>query len=233
MLMGLIGYVALAALVVSTVALTNTLRVERRRHATSVSIFEELATGEITDENHARIVIRNDGSNSVILQSAGMAYGRLWTNDRTKPERWAIASTPIQLEDLLLEPGKKLRLDAPESTSNEGMVGPIAVFMDANGRTWQKTRTRTVQVKSEERRPRRRDAWFGRQKWFERVEPQITSKAMAISAKHPNWLPLLPWAIDLVWGWRPGPPVRGMQPFNAPQGWAYLVVGAKTPWIDP
>ena len=202
---------------------------EKLRHVTSLSIFESWATGELTEENHSRILIRNDGTHAVIVRSVGVAYGELWTFNRNKPCGWSVVALPLESSRALLEPGGKLSFDSPDPLNLMGLIGPVVTFVDANGKTWQKTATSIVQLEKRSWKPRRRDLWFERRPWFNQVNAKLIQRALRSSEKRPGGFPWLALLIDFAWGWRLGKANTGTQPLNAPVGWRYCVTGWTVP----
>jgi len=95
-----------------------------------------------------------------VLMQVGVAYGQLWTFERSKPHRWATVNLPIGHDERLLEPGMKVAFDSPDPIVGHGMIGPVVIFNDANGRRWQRTQTALVRLKPSIGRPRRWHAAF-------------------------------------------------------------------------
>lgn len=221
--------VAWIALGVASLTFLRTEHREKLRHVTSVSIFESWATGQIAEDNHSEIIVRNDGTHAIVVSNVGVAYGRMRTFERNKPHGWSVVYLPLERSKALLEPGGKLILASPDPLTGLESIGPVINFVDASGKVWQKTTTSVVQLDKRRWKPRRRDAWFERQRWFARLDQALTRRAIRSSEKHPGRFPYLAFLIDFMWGWRPGHGPEGLQPLNAPLGWRYCVTG----WISP
>lgn len=220
-----------AALTLSVLGWRRTTRLDRWRHAGSVSVYETSVTGQITESNHSRIVVRNDGDSVVQVLNLSVAYGTWWVHDRKKPETWATITVPLNGP---LLPGAELECASPDPVAGHGYIGPIVSIEDVNARRWLITRVDKRPLASPNRPPRRRDAWFEKQTWWRRLDLSLTKRARKAVERSPNrWHPL-PDLIDFMWGWRPGANQPGAGPRNAPRAWRYLNTSDlwTTPSID-
>lgn len=216
--------ISAAALWVGVVNWRRTSRLDRWQHAGSVTVYETWVLGEINAENHPEVVVRNDGNTTVQLLNFGLAYGGWWVTDRHRPETWAVLPLPLHGS---IRPGEELRCPAPDPISFYDRsfpfsdLGPVATIEDVNARRWVITRVDRRPAPSPHRPPRRRDAWFERQSWWERWDERLTTRAMRAVEKSPGrWHPV-PMLIDWVWGWRPGSEKPTMGPLKQPRAWRY------------
>lgn len=212
-------------IVVSTLALVltglnwrRTTRLDQWQHAEAVSVHETFPTGEITRENHAEVVVRNDGNRTVQVVRLAVAYGNWWIEDRNRPETWALIPLPNWG---MLPPGAELRASAPDPVSNTPYVGPVVTIEDVHARRWVITTADRRPASSPNRPPRRRDSWFEKRSWWQRVDERLTSRAARAVERSPGrWHPV-PIALDLLWGWRPGAEIPSMGPRKQPRAWRY------------
>lgn len=225
--------ISASALVLGVLNWRRTTRLDRWQHVEAVSVSETFVFGEINEENHSELIVRNDGKSMIQVLETGVAYGRWWVADRRQPETWASINVHRWGP---LPPGKEFRVDLPDPITHKpglgpwGIIGPYARIEDATGHRWLITRAGKRPSPSAHLPPRRRDGWFERRRWWKRINEVLTIRSMAAVERHPGrWHPV-PILIDWLWGWRPGAERTDWGPLRQPRAWRYAN-GAE--WIAP
>lgn len=207
---------AFIAIVISIVALYYSRRASKFRHVDAVTLTQS------RDSSPGQIILYNDGDNTVSVPSIGILVGNRFVIDRKRPHQWTLLSAG---GSLAVRPGEFEEFAAPRVPVGVGILGPAARITDSAGRDWLVTSFLQREIQSAPSAPRRRDLWFERRKWWQRVDGGLGSRAIRFQNRHPGWLPLLPWLMSFAWGWRIGPPDGSMHPIGAPRGWLYVYEG--------
>lgn len=195
---------------------------EKIIHVARVSVEVNERRDEVT-ENSWRplgddITVRNDGPSAVTIDSIARAYGQKWVVDEQLPVYWDLDFVPhTRLPRRLLPPGEELTVEAPDERSDVGILGPVIILVDTNGRQWQRTEWdwRELVKPSSEGPPPRRHLWFDRRPWLQRLDAGLYRRAQKKVLRHPRRVPWEIRFIDAAWGYRAG--VVGDNAFRLPR----------------
>jgi len=185
----------------------------------AVNVSEPRFSGAITEESHPTAILRNDSVSPINVKMFGFAYGDTYIENRNKMVQWALQA----IEDPGIVPaGQQVVIPVPIPPVNTGLVGPVVVFTDPLGQTWRVTAARFTRLSR-----RSEIAWrpfarlCDRSRRFQRFDQWIEVKQLTKRLARPGALPVVPFLVDRLWGWRVGIRDSTALPAGAPRGWKY------------
>lgn len=216
--------ISVLALMVSAGVAAYNIRESLIASARAVLVAETMAvSADITPEHTSQVVIRNDGSRSVTVESLRYAYGNLRSYDVNRPEVWGFTRLPAPT---VLAPGDAFTtpvpsLPPPEAGSAPG-IGPVVVLRDERGRRWRLTKSDRMRIRRRPSRWRPLGRAVERWRWLSRLDERIETRQIQKRELRPGALPIVPYIVEALWGWRAGEPGRSYDgPSNAPRRWAF------------
>lgn len=211
---------------ISTLALTlsGATFIGNRRKDTqavvrTVSVSQPRFSGLVSEGSHSTAVLRNDSVSPINVKMFGFAYGDTYIEDRNKMVQWAFQSIDYPG---IVPAGEQVVIPVPISPTNTGLVGPVAIFIDPLGQTWRVTGARFTRLSR-----RSAIAWqplarlCDRSRRFQRFDQWIEVKQLTKRMARPGALPVVPFLVERLWGWRVGMRDTSALPPGAPRGWKY------------